>query len=548
MSITRGMLYTGQQVPPEQLGENTLKGIDYALSTPAEMVQGTMAQGPQGAIEALRGRKYGLKDITGEDYGPVADMALDMATDPAVIFGPVKTMAKGIGRIAKDAPKAYADVSSSLSNFIDGYYGSSAGSKGSAVVAWLPQQLKNIAKTISPNGLRTLEEYGMTKPMVDMTANFLKASKSGDTKALKKAYAQVQHGAYMMHRAGVEPKDMPPMYQRMIDSMSLDGQGFMPLSKETYLDEIKNIPYATKKGTSIGPTNPDVASKLFETAQKAWGMSSGKTAAGMPVDMIIRRPDVMLGDFASDVSKSGMTTMLAKVFKGGTFDDVGSLMTAMEKQLKSASGSRVGVGTVRDLRTAEELAANKRLATIVDPVTGKTTKTKPYVVDNLRVGDDGVYFNYRGSQVEKAGKKGNELASRSYLEGGINMQVHVDKKGNVTAVTSDNYDFYEDKIKATEKLLPKGILGITPPIRVNILRRRTGDQIVNAPKGVETFGKPELEAIASQVPTSDTLGNAAYGTLGVSATPGMITGAAQSIENMRERQRYTPGDINFRGF
>jgi hypothetical protein len=548
MSITRGMLYTGQQVPPEQLGENTLKGMDYALSVGPEMVQGTMAEGPQGAVEALRGREYGLKDITGEDYGPAADMALDVFTDPGFVFGPIKSMAKGVGRIVKDAPKAYSDVASSLSNFIDGFYGSSAGSKQGAVVAWLPQQLKNVMSTMSPNGMRALEEYGMTKPMIDMTANFLKASKSGDTKALKKAYAQVQHGAYMMHRAGVEPKDMPPMYQRMIDSMSLDGQGFMPLSKETYLDEIKNIPYATKKGTSIGPTNPDVASKLFETAQKAWGMSSGKTAAGMPVDMIIRRPDVMLGDFASDVSKSGMTTMLAKVFKGGTFDDVGSLMTAMEKQLKSASGSRVGVGTVRDLRTAEELAANKRLATIVDPVTGKTTKTKPYVVDNLRVGDDGVYFNYRGSQVTKKGKTGNELASRSYLEGGINMQVHVDKKGNVTAVTSDNYDFYEDKIKATEKLLPKGILGITPPIRVNILRRRTGDQIVNAPKGVETFGKPELEAIASQVPTSDTLGNAAYGTLGVSATPGMITGAAQSIENMRERQRYTPGAINFRGF
>jgi hypothetical protein len=514
MSINRGMLYVGQQVPPEQLGKNTLKGIDYALSTPAEMVQGAIAQGPSGVSEAVGGRKFGLKDITGEDYGPMADTALDIATDPAMIFGPIKTMAKGVGRIAKDAPKAYADVSSSLSNFIDGYYGSSAGSKGSAVVAWLPQQLKNMMSTMSPNGLRTLEEFGMTKPMVDMTANFLKASKAGDTKALKKAYAQVQHGAYMMHRAGVEPKDMPPMYQRMIDSMSLDGQGFMPLSKDAYLDEIKNVPYATKKGTEVGPANPEVASKLFESAQKAWGMTSGKTKTGMPVDMIIRRPDVMLGDFASDVSKSGMATMLAKVFKEGTFDDVGSLMSAMEKQLKSAAGSRVGVGSVKDLRTAEELAGNKRLATLVDPITGEVTKTKPYVVDGLRVGDDGIYFNYRGSQVEKAGKKGNELASRSYLEGGINMQVHVDKKGNVTAVTSDNYDFYEDKIKVTEKLLPKGILGITPPIRVNILRRRTGDQIVNAPQGAETFGRPELEVIANQRATSDTVGNTAYGVLG----------------------------------
>ena len=71
------MLYTGQQVPPEQLGENTLKGMDYALSVGPEMVQGTMAEGPQGAVEALRGREYGLKDITGEDYGPAADMAVE---------------------------------------------------------------------------------------------------------------------------------------------------------------------------------------------------------------------------------------------------------------------------------------------------------------------------------------------------------------------------------------------------------------------------------------------------------------------------------------
>jgi hypothetical protein len=158
----------------------------------------------------------------------------------------------------------------------------------------------------------------------------------------------------------------------------------------------------------------------------------------------------------------------------------------------------------------------------VDPETGVVSKVSPYKVTNIKVADDGVYFSYRGSQVEKAGKKANELASRSYLEGGINMQVHVDKKGNVTAVTSDNYDFYEDKIKVTEKLLPKGILGVTPPIRVNILRRRTGDQIVNAPQGAETFGKDQLEAIAAQRATPDIAGNVAYGVLGGRAAQGML--------------------------
>jgi hypothetical protein len=326
----------------------------------------------------------------------------------------------------------------------------------------------------------------------------------------------------MMHRAGVSPADMPPLYQRMIDSMSLDGQGFMPLSKETYLDEIKNIPYATKKGMSVGPADPTVASKLFESAQNAWGLSSGKTKAGMPVDMIIRRPDVMLGDFASDVSKSGMSTMLSKVFSGGVFDSADDLKKALDKQLMSAKGSRAGVGRVVDTRTAEEIAAGKTKTSVVDPETGVVSKVSPYKVTNIKVADDGVYFSYRGSQVEKAGKKANELASRSYLEGGINMQVHVDKKGNVTAVTSDNYDFYEDKIKVTEKLLPKGILGVTPPIRVNILRRRTGDQIVNAPQGAETFGKDQLEAIAAQRATPDIAGNVAYGVLGGRAAQGML--------------------------
>ena len=497
---------------------------------PSNMLQGMLAEGPQGASNALfKGQEYGLKDLTGQDHGVIAETAYEVATDPAMVFGPVKTMAKGLGRIVKDPTRAYGDITSSLSNFIDGFYGSSSGSKGAAVVSWLPQQLKNMMSTVSPDGLRTLEEYGMTKPMVDMTANFLKASKAGDTKALKKAYAQVQHGAYMMHRAGVEPKDMPPMYQRMIDSMSLDGQGFMPLSKEAYLDEIKNVPYITKKGTEVGPVDPKIASKLFESAQDAWGMSTGRTAAGMPVDMIIRRPDVMLGDFASDVSKSGMTTMLAKVFKDGVFDSAEDLKKALDKQLMSAKGSRAGVGKVVDTRTAPEIAEGKMKTTVTDPVTGVTTKVNPYKVTNIKVADDGVYFQYRGSQVEKAGKVGNELASRSYLEGGINMQVRVGKDGDVTAVTSDNYDFFEDKIKATEKILPKGILGITPPIRVNILRRRTGDQIVNAPKGAETFGRPELEAIAAQKARPDHLGNLAYGSLGLQAGGGMLAGVGPSI-------------------
>jgi|SaaInl0LU_22_DNA_1037365.scaffolds.fasta_scaffold00744_16 hypothetical protein len=490
---------------------------------PSNMFQGMLSEGPQGASKALlEGKEYGLKDLTGKEHGIVAETAYEVATDPAMLFGPVKTMFKGLGRVIKDPSKAYGDITSSLSNFIDGYYGSSSGSKGAAVVSWLPTQLKNMVSTISPDGLKTLEEFGMTKPMVDMAAKFLAASKAGDKKALKKAYAQVQHGAYMMHRAGVSPADMPPLYQRMIDSMSLDGQGFMPLSKETYLDEIKNIPYATKKGMSVGPADPTVASKLFESAQNAWGLSSGKTKAGMPVDMIIRRPDVMLGDFASDVSKSGMSTMLSKVFSGGVFDSADDLKKALDKQLMSAKGSRAGVGRVVDTRTAEEIAAGKTKTSVVDSETGVVSKVSPYKVTNIKVADDGVYFSYRGSQVEKAGKKANELASRSYLEGGINMQVHVDKKGNVTAVTSDNYDFYEDKIKVTEKLLPKGILGVTPPIRVNILRRRTGDQIVNAPQGAETFGKDQLEAIAAQRATPDIAGNVAYGVLGGRAAQGML--------------------------
>jgi hypothetical protein len=215
--------------------------------------------------------------------------------------------------------------------------------------------------------------------------------------------------------------------------------------------------------------------------------------------------------------------MLAKVFKDGVFDSAEDLKKALDKQLMSAKGSRAGVGKVVDTRTAQEIAEGKMKTTVTDPVTGVTTKVNPYKVTNVKVADDGVYFQYRGSQVEKAGKVGNELASRSYLEGGINMQVRVGKDGDVTAVTSDNYDFFEDKIKATEKILPKGILGITPPIRVNILRRRTGDQIVNAPKGAETFGRPELEAIAAQKARPDYLGNLAYGSLGLQGVGGMLS-------------------------
>jgi hypothetical protein len=470
-----------------------------------ETFQGLLAGDP---LAGIQGRDVRLSDVTGREQGSTSEFVFEMLADPSMIFGPIKTMYKGLGSVAKAPAKTYADVASSLSNYITGYYGS-GGSKAGAIVSWLPEQLKNTISHFSPSGLKTLEKTGMSKPIIDMTAKYLAAHKAKDGKALPKLYAQLQHAAYMMHRAGIDTKEMPPMYQRMIKSMSLNNKGFQPFSKEQYVKEASEIVKTTAKGApTTAQANPSVLGELFDKAQTAWGVSSGKTAQGKPMDMIIRRPDAALGDFASDVSKSLFGSTLANMFKKnqGSFESPEELLAAIHKELRRSTGQAKGMGKVTKVDSVP----------VKDAVTGKTIKGNPYVVEGFKIGDDGVYFNYRGSQVEKkGGKKVNELASRSYLEGGVNMQVHVTKEGVVTAIISDTYDFLEDKIPQTEKVLERGIWGVSAPIVTDVTKRgdRTAQISNKFPTDVK-FGIDEARAIADTPIQQDVLGNVAYGDIG----------------------------------
>lgn len=496
--------------------EQATQESDAALKMQAfipETFQGLLAGDPSAG---LQGRDVRLGDVTGQKHGPVAEFAFEALADPSVIFGPLKSMVKVGTQAAKNPTKTYGDVTSSLSNYISGYYGSGGG-KGGAVVSWLPEQLGNLVSHFSPNGLKTLDKYGMSKPVIDMTAKYLAAHKAKDGKALTKAYAQVQHAAYMMHRAGVETSDMPPMYQRMVKSMSLNEKGFQPFSKEQYVKEATDVVKTTSAG-KVTPeqADPNVIEKLFEKAENAWGVSSGKTSTGKPMDMIIRRPDAALGDFASDVNKSLFGSTLAKVFQGngGSFDKPEDLLAAVHQQLRRSTGEAKGMGKVTKVDKVP----------VKDAVTGKTIQGNPYVVEGFKVADDGIYFNYRGSQVEKqGGKKVNELASRSYLEGGVNMQVHVTKEGKVTAIVSDTYDFFEDKIKVTENLLPKGIWGVSAPIITNVNKRgNRAAQVSNKFPTDTRFGVSDLQNVANTPIATDTLGNVAYGDLKQRAMTGML--------------------------
>ena len=470
-----------------------------------ETFQGLLAGDP---LAGVQGRDVRLSDVTGRQENPIAETVFEFFADPSVVFGPLKTGMKVAKQAIKNPEKTYGEVTSSLSNYISGYYGSGGG-KGGAVVSWLPEQLKNMVSHFSPSGLKTLEKYGLSKPIIDMSAKYLAAHKAKDGKALSKAYAQLQHGAYMMHRAGVDTKDMPPMYQQMVKAMSLGGKGFQPFSKEQYVKEATDIVKTTAKGVPTKTqANPNVIENLFEKAQNAWGVGNGRTSTGKPMDMIIRRPDAALGDFASDVNKSLFGSTLANIFKRnqGSFEAPEDLLAAIHKELRRSTGQAKGMGTVRKVEPTK----------VKDAVTGKTIQGNPYVVEGFRVGDDGVYFNYRGSMVEKAGgKKVNELASRSYLEGGVNMQVHVSKDGIVTAIVSDTYDFFEDKIKVTEELLPKGIWGVSAPIITDVTKR--GDRATQVSNKFPTdtrFGVEDLQKVAETPIQRDPLAGVAYGDIG----------------------------------
>lgn len=517
---------------PRSLEQAKLEA-DMSLNAPSNAIQGMLAEGTEGLAKgALLEKEYGLKDLTGKDHNMFVETGYDMLTDPTALVGPLRHAFTSAGRVLKNPVKSYADVSASLSNYIDGFYGSGAGK--AAVIPWLPKQVKRVFDNFSPDGLKMMEKHGITKPVVDMTAKYLSAIKSSGSNASvvkrtkKMAFAQVQHAAYMMHRAGLGKNDMPPLFQRMIESMSYKGTGFQPLSKSTYVDAVKDITLPYKGMKKVAKNDSQVVSKLFDRLTDAWKVGDAKTATGKDVDMIIRRPDPISGDFVTDVAQGSMTTALKGVFKNGAFGSEKELEQALIKHLSSSKGTKVGVGNVRNTLSPEEVARGAIKKTVQDPITGKDVKVNPYEVTGITVGDGGVYFRYKGTPVTKKSfgktREGFELASKSYLEGGVNMQVHVSKEGKVTGIVSDNYDFFEDKIKATENILPKGILGVSVPIQLDILKRGTGKQVVNSYEPASTFGMNELEQIGGLI---------------TGRTPGQLTGAtgmltsAELVEDQR---------------
>ena len=67
-----------------------------------ETFQGLLAGDP---LAGIQGRDVRLSDVTGREQGSTSEFVFEMLADPSMIFGPIKTMYKGLGSVAKAPAK-----------------------------------------------------------------------------------------------------------------------------------------------------------------------------------------------------------------------------------------------------------------------------------------------------------------------------------------------------------------------------------------------------------------------------------------------------------
>ena len=200
--------------------------------------------------------------------------------------------------------------------------------------------------------------------------------------------------------------DLPPVLQETMDQMSIGG--FQKLDPSKY-EELSGTVQKQVRGQDY-TTPADVTGSLLKQATKNWGVGLTDNAT-----MVVRQPRGFSGDFVSDANrKSKAVTAGRRIF----------------------SERPQGFDSVLDLKKAYEKKG----------------------FDNVKMTPTGVIIT-------------GSAASNSYLEGGINIVTHIDLKGVGNVIISDMYDFLEKVpvIKKIEQMMEEDIIGVTPPITVDLL-------------------------------------------------------------------------------
>lgn len=360
-------------------------------------------------------------------------------------------------------------------------------------------------------GKELIETYGNNSPQVKKHKVALREAGEKASEANRQVEAQIQHGAYIALRSGVKPDDLPPLYKQMLDKMSVNASGANPLGFDTYFDIVKDY-----KGSSTGPKGrvvnqrKNVAQALFNKAVANWGIKDPDKFT-----MVVRQPDIE-NPFNNDVSK--IATQLNTLFsKGESFKTVDDLYNAIKGKQKTnkefilkgiglKKGEKGGnVVTIRGREyNADDVAIRKSENGVFVSITGNP-KFSPKEIQRMAAEENARRFEAnRALEQENAARKQQGLGpvldskkepkkprpllnmtdkkglyktygsgsggvkSTSFLEGGVNMEVHITPDGKMTTVISDDYNFLENILPSLEETFDKKILGITPPIKVDL--------------------------------------------------------------------------------
>lgn len=468
-----------------------------------------------------------------------ANVAMDVLADPLNI--PLASAIKNTPRLGDSLGESYSTLAAGLENFIDGFYG---GDRAGAMGKWVADQVKNLVSPFSEKSIKIMEKTGLTKPVVDILAKHSALLKGGrgatDLKTKRKMAAQLEHVGYTLHRAGIPTEELPPVIQNIIKGMSVKGTGFQPESFDNYWDTVGDIPRKFVESTSGKrrgnnfKASQDVVRTLYNQAKTAWGFEN---TVKMPTDIVVRASDSVLGDFQTDAFKSGVAKAAANFFQ----------KTRNKKSTESAEELAEGI---KNFLPSYAPFKNKqqRIGT-----SGKQTEDGKWVVDKVRTGDDGIYINYGGRSATDARTAGN--VSASFLEGGINMQVHINNDGIMTMLISDKYDFLEEQLP-TEALFKNEIFGVTQPIIMDLKAMGSGKQFKNTGTGGE-IEDPTTQALGlikqaqeassfRNAPVANVVDKASQAALGA-VGGGMLAGAVDTLKN--EGDDYQYGDIpTFRSF
>lgn len=551
--VMGGALDTLMFFPNKLLG-----GIDYGIEQAtgfspmkADAKMGEAAQAYMTAM--LTGRPVAPeigRALSGEDIkfsGSTGSMLLDAVRDDALEqVTPLNVVSTGLGVKGAKAlenkvqesindfggSKKFVEAMSSVpDNFLAGYYGSPLDRVGS-VVRFAVDSVDSVAKSLNPESAKFFKETGYMPVLVNKLQDFVTEHKNLDktfkyldselktmeARGLKNTprykelepkrreaakarsiknrqiEAQVQHPLYIAIRSGVEKKDLPPLFDAMLNKMTVADSGFNPLSYSKY-KEIDNQYKLNVKDTGKPlPTDRKADEGLFNRAVKNWGLSDVDPSK---VAMIVRKHDKQ-NPFLMDGDVSPVFNRFKSIFRTGdkvkTYDSVDSLYDAIIEKSKTNEDFRLsGIGLKKGKGRKEDTF---------------TYRGVEYTLPNeyeVKKGDTGVFISIKGYPrysekdmmkvfaqenairatenrpllTQKERKKLRDkyqamsagVKSRSFLEGGVNFEVHINpKNGRMRGIISDDYNFLENMLPSLERSFEKRILGITPIFKLDLTK------------------------------------------------------------------------------